>query len=280
VSVVVPFAGSESELELLLGRLAGLDRVDGDELIVADNRPGASARGPVIDASGIRTPGFARNRGARLATREWLVFIDADTRPVHSLLDAYFDPWPASSTAVVAGAIVDVAERPTLVARYTAKRSQMNHRTTLERAGPPYAQTANCAVRRSAFAAATGFDEQARAGEDADLCFRLAMAGWQLEHRPAAIVTHRARETIGAMVRQLAVHGSGAAWLNRRHPGSFPPPQIGELGRRLARDAVSAAATALSGERTQAADAILDLLAGLAFESGRLLPNARAAAAG
>jgi GT2 family glycosyltransferase len=229
----------------------------------------------VIDASGIRTPGFARNRGARLATREWLVFIDADTRPAHSVLDAYFDPLPGCSTAILAGGIVDVVERQTLVARYTAKRSRMSERTTLERTGTPYAQTANCAVRRSAFAAVTGFDEQARAGEDADLCFRLAAAGWQLEHRPSAIVTHRARETAGAMVRQLAVHGSGAAWLNRRHPGSFPPPQLGELGRRLARDAVNAAATALSGEGTQAADAMLDLLAGLAFESGRLLPNAR-----
>ncbi len=277
VSVVVPFAGSEVELERLLGRLATVDRHGDDELIVADNRPGARADGAVIDASGIPTPGFARNRGAELATRDWLVFIDADTRPVSSLLDAYFDPPPDPATAVLAGGIIDVVERPTLVARYGAARSQMGEQATLGRTGSPYAQTANCAVRRSAFAAVGGFDERARAGEDADLCFRLAAAGWRLEHRAAAVVSHRARETLGAMVHQLAVHGSGAAWLNRRHPGSFPPPSLGELGRRFGRDSFDAVAAALSGDPEPAATSILDLVAGVAFESGRLLPNARRA---
>jgi hypothetical protein len=279
ISLIVPFAGSDSELSLLLERLGRLDRRRGDQLIIADNRAGARTTGYLIDASGVSTPAFARNRGAQLASGAWLVFIDADTRPAHSLLDAYFEPEPDRRTAVLAGRIIDVVERPSLVARYSAGRSQMSERTTLERPGSPYAQTANCAIRREAFVEVNGFDQQARAGEDADLCFRLAARGWRLERRPSAVVTHQARDSLAAMVRQLALHGSGAAWVNRRHPGEFPAQGISELGRRLARDGVNAAGAALSGEPTRAADAILDLLGAAAFEGGRLLPNQRSATA-
>ena len=49
----------------------------------------------------------------------------------------------------------------------------MSQRNTLTGVRP-YAQTAHCAVRRSAFEAVGGFREDIRSGGDADLCFRLA----------------------------------------------------------------------------------------------------------
>jgi GT2 family glycosyltransferase len=279
VSVVVPFAGSPAELARLLDALSRVARRPGDELIVADNRAaGASpSLGPLaarlIPANGIRTPAYARNRGAREATATWLVFIDADTTPSPSLLDAYFDPRPEASTAVLAGGIVDVASGGGIAARHSVGREQMSERATLERAGRPYAQTANCAVLRSAFVAAGGFEETARAGEDADLCFRLALAGWGLERRPVAGVAHRTRETLPALLSQLVRHGSGAAWLNRRYPGEFAAPRPRELAARFARDGGAALAALRRGERDAAAMAALGIVTGCAFELGRLLPN-------
>jgi GT2 family glycosyltransferase len=276
--LIVPFAGSEWHLYSLINELGALSRRQDDELIVADNSGTADTRAPrsgvrVCAAQGIPTPGFARNRAAQLVTGDWLVFIDADTHPDPALLDAYFDPPPAEDTAILAGGIADVAARPTLVARHAVARAHMSQRSTLERAGAPYAQTANCAVRRSAFDAVGGFDERARAGEDADLCFRLARAGWALEERPQAKVLHQSRETLAAWAWQLARHGSGAAWLNRRYQGQFPPPPLRALAARLARNAISAVAKLARGDLEDASFALLDLTGACAFELGRLLPN-------
>jgi GT2 family glycosyltransferase len=278
VSVIVPFAGSEAELERLLIALSRLQLMAGDEVIVADNRAAGGrsvARGLVqlYPAGGLRSPGFARNRGAGIAHGQWMVFLDADTEPSASLLENYFAPPPDPSTGILAGEIVDITARPTPSARHGAVRSQMSQRTTLAHPYGPYAQTANCAVLRSAFDAVGGFDDRARAGEDADLCFRLAREGWRLEPRPRATVSRRSRETVSALLAQLARHGSGAAWLNKRYPGSFPRPRVTELVRGILGSARAALLALTRGDRQTTAKALLDLAEASAFELGRLLPN-------
>lgn len=279
VSVIVPFAGSDARLEEVVAGLEGLRRGDWDELIVADNRPGATAPerlGVVrwVRAGIVAAPGAARNAGARAASGEWLVFVDADTDPDPGLLDAYFDPPPGERAGVLAGGIVDVAARDTPVARYVTERAMMDHGSTLVHPHAPYAQTANCAVRREAFEAVKGFDEGARWAEDADLCWRLAARGWTLEERPDARVAHRNRDTLRALLAQQSGHGAGARWLNRSHPGSSPAPRPRELAglvRWCLRRYVHARR---AGDRDAARVALLDLAARGAFEAGRLRSNA------
>jgi hypothetical protein len=266
VTVVVPFAGSDAQLRELERMLASLRLLPGDELIISDNRPDP-----------VHTPAYARNRGAHEARGEWLVFLDADTVPDPGLIDGYFDPPPGAGTAILAGAIRDVARRPTAVARRGVARQQMSHRATLEGSGTPYAQTANCAIRRSAFEAVGGFEDRARAGEDADLCFRLRRAGWTLEERPSASVAHHSRETLRAWLAQMVLHGSGAAWVECRWAGELSSPGPARLARRLARDAADAARAIGVGERQAAVDALLDMFGAAAFELGRRLPNTPAA---
>jgi mycofactocin glycosyltransferase len=279
VSVIVPFAGSQSELESLAARLRALTLGDGDEVLVADNRPSpvplpGASRVRWLPAPGPAAPSFARNVAARVASGEWLVFLDADTEPAPGLLDAYFDPGPADDVAVLAGGIDDRAESPTLAARYVSARAMMAQETTLAHPHGPHAQTANCAVRRAAFASVGSFDESARWGEDADLGWRLRDAGWRLEERPGARVAHRNRATLRALAAQQSGHGAGAAWLDRRHPGASPAPRARELAGQV-KWCVSRAARAAAGRQGQeAAFALVDLLCRMAFESGRRRSNA------
>ena len=279
-SVIVPFAGSPDELDALVARLGALRLREGDEALVADNRaeprPPASNAGDVrwIAAAGPAAPAVGRNAAARQATGEWLVFVDADTEPAPDLLDAYLDAPVAEDVGVLAGAIADRAERGTLAARYVTSRAMMAQESTLVHPYGAHAQTANCAVRRTAFEAVGGFDEGARYGEDADLCWRLADAGWRLEERPGARVAHRNRDSLLALAAQQSGHGAGARWLERRHPGASPAPGARELAGQVKWCLSRAARSARAGEREEAAFALVDLMCRMAFESGRLRSNA------
>ncbi|HET9102207.1 MAG TPA: glycosyltransferase [Solirubrobacteraceae bacterium] len=278
VTVIVPFRGPEAALAALGGTLRRLELAAGDEILIADNRPNPvpvhlPERLRLIDAGGIAAPGYARDRAAAYARGEWLVMLDADTVPAPGLLEAYFSPAPATGTAVLAGGIDDAPQGSGAAAAHAAARAQMHERVTLTRAGRPYAQTANCAVRAEAFRAVAGFDESTRWGEDADLCFRLADAGWGLEPRAGARVRHLNRASLPALLGQLSGHGAGAAWLHRRHPGEFASAPAGELARRAGSGARRGLAAALRGDRATAQGAGLELLEMLAFETGRLRSN-------
>jgi GT2 family glycosyltransferase len=200
---------------------------------------------------------------------EWLVFLDADTRPVPGLLDRYLDPPPGPRVAVLAGGVRDWSTTPSACSRYVSARAKMDQGVTLAHPHRPYAQTANCAVRRSAFAAVGGFAPGAgsSAAGDADLCWRLADAGWALDSRPDAVVDHENRDRFRDLYVQLARHGAGLAWLERRHPGSAPAPGPRELVGRIPH---YLRAAARAPDREQAGFALADLICLYARDLGRL----------
>ncbi len=268
VDVVVPFAGTDADLDAARARLSKLVLRPDDTLVVADNRPGAWAGGQ---------PGsyFARNRGAERGTNPWLVFVDADVDPDPGLLDAYFAAAPDARCGVLVGAVVDEppAGRPPAAVRYAHAVDLMSQARTLARAEWAYAQTANCAVRRAAFAQVGGFAEAIRSGGDADLCFRLRDAGWTLEGRDGARVTHRSRPTVRALLRQRLRVGAGARWLEARYPGFSPRRPLARALASNARVAARAAGPFVRGERDEALVVALGGLADAAFQVGWRLPN-------
>jgi GT2 family glycosyltransferase len=157
-----------------------------------------------------------------------------------------------------------------LAERYAALRAPMSQENTLDHPGGGYAQTANAAFRRRAFEEIGGFDERARSGGDADICHRLRAAGWDLAYRPEAMVVHRNRTTLRALLRQRARHGAGSAWVNRRHPGTLPAAPIRRLlGRKL----VELARHVRHRRGEQARLALMDVAVHSAYLIGRLKSN-------
>lgn len=283
VDVVIPFAGPLEELERLLEQAASLRLGAGDTVTVVDNRPRA-APPPRRVPDGVRllaaperpSSYHARNAGAEGGAGEWLLFLDADVHAPPDLIDRYFDPPPEERAGVLAGAVVDepasdAARTPAV--RYSELRSRMTQANTLGLGEWRYAQTANCAIRRAAFEQAGGFVPSVRSGGDADLCFRLRHAGWELEERPGAEVVHRSRRTLRQMLRQRARHGAGAAWLDRAYPGSFPRLHWPGLAAWAVLSAMRAVFHTVRGRRDKALLSAIDPLEQWAYQLGRLFPN-------
>jgi GT2 family glycosyltransferase len=277
VSVVVPFAGDAPAAGRLLAALAELSTVPGDEVIVADNsfqpaiaeREGGGVR--VVRATGERSSYHARNVGAGAASGEWLLFTDADCRPVPDLLDRYFALAPGGRCGALAGEVVGDPTQDSLVARWARARGRLEQRRSLQHPFRPYGSTANLLVRRVAFDELGGFAEGIRSGGDTDLCWRLHGAGWTVEYRERAFVWHRHRETVLGVLRQAYRYGGSQAWLERRYPGCHSAG--GRLLRMVARTLFRAGALLLRGRFEEAGFSALDLGSFLAEGVGHRASN-------
>ena len=277
VDIVVPFLGSDRELEGLIDRLHRIHRGPQDTLTVVDNRPGEEAgsacTGDVICAPDVQSSYHARNRGAARGTAPWIVFLDADVEVDPELLTGYF----ANSVAPGAGLLAGEIE-PTLppgggrVARYGVLRGHLG-RAGVSTPGQEYALTANVAVRRQVFEALGGFADGVRSAGDADFCFRARDVGWALVPCPGARVRHPVRGSLKAMVRVFARYGAGCQWARERHPTFSPPTPLARMLLRVAAIGVRVPLAALRGRHDDALTGALDPVLGLAFELGRFLPN-------
>lgn len=280
VDVVVPFRGTQAQLDALAARLGALALRESDTLVVVDNHPGVPRRAavPLLNRADRLTPAYARNRGVERGEAEWIVFLDADVSPRPDLLDLYFDPAPAERTALLSGGLADQPVPPggPPAARYVHLRAFMDQEDTLRHPEWGFPKTANLACRRAAFEEVGGFREEIRGGEDADLTFRLRDAGWGLERREAAAVTHLSRPTVRGFVRQKLVHGSGLAWVARQYPGAAPRRRLPGLLWWGVRTAVGGLAEALrTRDRDKALCAMFEPLEIITHELGRYLPNER-----
>ncbi len=188
LSIVVPATNAPPTL----GRCTtAIDRAKapGDEVVVVEEPRELSASG-------------ARNAGASRATRELLVFVDADVEVHPNALDRIRAAFAADgSLTAIFGSYDDAPHAPGVVSAF---RNLLHHHVHQVGAGPAETfWTGLGAVRRDRFLAVGGFDAERfphPSIEDIELGDRLADSGARLVLDPTIQGTHLKAWTLRTMV--------------------------------------------------------------------------------
>jgi GT2 family glycosyltransferase len=218
-----------------------------EELIVVANLPielDLPANARIVENQ--RPLGFGANvnRGVAATTAEFVVIANPDTDPGPETVRILGDFAAARPRCGVVGPELRYPDgrwqpsrrrfptvRGTLVRRtplrYLARpfERQRDHYQLNDRPPAPveadWMLAAFLLLRRAMLQELGGFDERFRLyGEDIELCYRAAKAGWERWYVPQAVVTHRYAAEIDRklLTRRTLWHWRGIARFVRKHP--------------------------------------------------------------
>src|SRR5207249_310562 len=237
LSAVIPCRNAADRLPRQLSALAREKWQGWWEVVIADNGSTDGTRKVaerfkdrlprllVVDASARRGASYARNVGARSASGEAFLFLDADDE----IAPGYLPP------------MADALTHHDFVAAYRDSESLNTGWVRLSRRTHPYEGFRNfygflphaggtrIGVRRPIFESAGGFDENLLGGEDVDFCWRVQLAGIPLHLVSEATVRVRFRQSLPRIYKQARLSGRGDALLYCRYRAAgMPGRSIGD----------------------------------------------------
>ncbi len=164
-------------------------------------------------------PAAARNRGARNAGGEIILFTDADCIPDRDWLREMLAPFKDRKIVGVQGSYETRQE--SLIARFAQFEIEQRYERLAKRKYIDFMGTYSAAYRRKLFLKFRGFDESfpGASGEDPELSFRLSKAGYRMLFNPRARVYHNHPDTLGKYLKQKFGRARWRVLLYRKHPG-------------------------------------------------------------
>lgn len=228
VSVIVPVRNNPSGIADLILSFRQSPNSEIRELIIVDDgsEPPLQLSTGYTGQPSIRItrispqgPAAARNRGAELASGQWLLFIDSDCVVTETLLMAY----RSAMTGAVGYAGNVRAQKEGSLSRFYDAHNILIPFGVAESGIPQHVVTANALIWRQAFDLIGGFDENFKlaAGEDVDLGLRLRNVG-ELRFVSDAIVKHDYGGPL-QFWKRFWRYGRANAMLEKKYGESFRP---------------------------------------------------------
>jgi lipopolysaccharide/colanic/teichoic acid biosynthesis glycosyltransferase/glycosyltransferase involved in cell wall biosynthesis len=225
ISVVVPAYNAERTLRNCLDALEAQTMArEAYEVIVVDDgsTDGTAEIARSYDVRLVQQdnagPAAARNRGARAALGDLLLFTDADCAPVKTWIARMAEPF--SDPEVVGAKGVYRTRQRSLVARFVQLEYERKYARMRGQKRIDFVDTYSAAYRRDVLLANDGFETlfPTSSVEDQEFSFRLARKGYRLVFVPDAIVYHVHDVTPFEYGRRKLTIGVWKALLLRWHP--------------------------------------------------------------
>jgi glycosyltransferase involved in cell wall biosynthesis len=228
VSVVVASYNGERTLKACLDSLTRLNYPDYEVILVDDGSTDTTRQVAFLHTSvryfrheknlGLSV---ARNTGISAATGEVIAFTDADCRADEDWLYYLVGDLIAGDFAGVGGPNLLPPEDSAIAAAVMASPGGPAHVMLTDRRAE-HIPGCNMAFLKSVLVEVGGFDPIFRkAGDDVDICWRVAQAGHQIGFSPSAFVWHYRRSTIREYLKQQSGYGEAESMLVRKHPEYF-----------------------------------------------------------
>ncbi|UQX87878.1 glycosyltransferase [Jatrophihabitans telluris] len=176
-------------------------------------------------------PYAARHLAVSRSSADAIVFVDGRSRSRPGLLDSHRRLLADTEVALSCSPIV-IESAPSLAARVAEVQDLFSLKAFIGIPGRlDYYPTANLGVRRTAYLSVGGF-RKIRSGGDADLCWRIQLAGLgRLAVDDHVYMSWVPRRRIRGLIEQWYRYGQSAALLDELYPSAkaAPAPRDGRL---------------------------------------------------
>jgi cellulose synthase/poly-beta-1,6-N-acetylglucosamine synthase-like glycosyltransferase len=195
-SVIIPAYNAEKTIGQCLEALENQSFRDFETIVVDDGSKDKTAE-IVEKFKGVKLlqqknsgPASARNFGAKSTNCEIIVFTDSDCIAEKNFLNEILAPFSDKKVAGVQGKYK--SRQKELVARLTQLEIEQRHEKMARQESIDFMGSYAAAYKKSVFDEMKGFDTSfpMASGEDTDLSFRIAKAGYKMVFAEKAIVWH------------------------------------------------------------------------------------------
>jgi len=229
-SVIIPVFNEAQTLgDCLMSLVRQAEQHQGIEIIVVDDGSTDNTADLAPGFPGVRWlrqiqqgPAAARNRGAREARGEIVLFMDGDCIPLDNWLEEMLAPFQQAPDIIgVKGAYITYQRA--LMARFV----QIEYEDKYDKLAVPayidFIDTYSAGYRRQMFLKVGGFDQEfpVACAEDVELSYRLANLGCKLVFNPNAKVIHRHPDSLADYLKKKYKFAYWRMLVLKKHPNKI-----------------------------------------------------------
>jgi len=225
VSVILPAYNSEKTIAKTLSALKNQNFHGKYEIIVVDdgskdNTAEIAKKFKVkVFTNPHRGPAYQRNFGAKKAKGDIIIFTDSDCIPDKNWLKEITQPFRDKDIVGVSGTYRTLNKNK-IIARFEGYEIEKRHERMARQKYIDFIGTFSAAYRKNIFLKFGGFDTSfpIASGEDPELSFRIAKAGYKMVFNPKAFVYHPHVDSLSGYLKQKFYRAYWRVLMYKKHP--------------------------------------------------------------